>query len=53
MYTVIWDDHEGIRHELLLDAREDAEIEAAALRERFDYVEINPLDTHDIINMEG
>ena len=40
MYTVIWDDHEGNRHELLLDTLEDAEIEAAALREKFDYVKI-------------
>ena len=42
MYTVIWDDHEGNRHELKLDTLEDAEIEAAALREKFDYVDIKP-----------
>lgn len=53
MYTVIWDDNKGNRHELPLDTLQDAEIEAAAFRKKFDYVEIKPLDNNDIIKMEG
>ena len=40
MYKVLWDDHEGRRHELPFDNPEDARLEADALKQKFDYVEI-------------
>ena len=40
MYKVLWDDFEGIRHELPFDSEEDARLEADALKQKFDYVEI-------------
>lgn len=40
MYVVSWDDYEGVRHERAFDSLEDAQQEAAALEEKFDFVEI-------------
>lgn len=40
MYIVIWNDFEGIQHELTFDRLEDAELEAAALEKKYDGVEI-------------
>lgn len=40
MFIVEWDDHEGNRHEMAFDSREDAELEAAELEKDFDYVAI-------------
>ncbi len=39
-FIVEWDDHEGNRHEMTFDNQEDAQLEAARLKERFDYVAI-------------
>lgn len=40
MYTVIWDDHEGIQHQMSFARLEDAKLEAAALEEKYDCVDI-------------
>lgn len=40
MYIVEWDDHEGNRQERCFKTLEDAELEAAGLRELYDYVNI-------------
>lgn len=44
MYLIEWDDHEGNRHELKVDRLDDAEAEAAALRESFDYVNLSKVE---------
>lgn len=41
MYKVIWNDREGIQRELSFATLEDAQVEAAGLKKRFDYVEIS------------
>lgn len=42
MYLVEWDDQEGNRHQLTFDRLEDAKVEAEALKEKFDFVEVKP-----------
>ncbi len=42
MYIVEWNDHEGNLHQQTFDNRADAELEAAYLEEKFDYVKILP-----------
>ncbi len=40
MHIVEWTDHEGNLHQQSFDSLEDAELEAACLEEKFDYVAI-------------
>lgn len=40
MYIVEWDNREGNRHERTFDSLEDAQLEAASLKDKFDYVAI-------------
>lgn len=40
MYIVEWCDHTGQLNQRAFDTKEDAELEAAYLKERFDYVAI-------------
>lgn len=40
MFVVEWDDHEGNRREMAFDSLEDAELEAAKLKECFDFVAV-------------
>lgn len=40
MFIVEWCDHEGNLNQREFDTREDAELEAASLEEKFDYVAI-------------
>ncbi len=40
MYIVQWDDWEGKRNERAFTKLSDAKLEAADLREKYDYVEI-------------
>ena len=40
MFIVEWTDHEGNLNQREFDALEDAQLEAASLEERFDYVAI-------------
>lgn len=42
MYLVEWDDWEGNRHQLTFDRLEDARLEAEALKEKFDFVDVIP-----------
>ena len=42
VYTVEWNDFEGNQHQREFDTLEDAQLEAAYLEEKFDYVEIRP-----------
>ena len=56
MYKVIWNDHEGVQRELSFATLEDAQVEAAGLKKRFDYVEISVgiqnIKTGEKINLE-
>lgn len=40
MYIVEWDDHEGNRQQRTFDDLEDAQLEAATLKEKFDFVQV-------------
>ena len=40
MFIVEWNDHEGNQQQRTFDTLEDAQLEAASLEERFDYVAI-------------
>lgn len=40
MYILIWDDWEGVRHEMEFFSLDDAELEAIYLRDMYDGVEI-------------
>jgi len=40
LFKVLWDDHEGNRHEDMFDTLQDAKCEAGRLSEEYDYVEI-------------
>lgn len=40
MYIVEWNDHEGNQHQRRFDTLEDAQLEAASLEEKYDFVAI-------------
>lgn len=40
MFIVEWNDHEGNQHQREFDTKEDAQLEAASLEEKYDYVAI-------------
>lgn len=40
MYIVEWDNHEGNRHQLEFNDMDDAQLEAASLKERYDFVQV-------------
>lgn len=39
-FRVVWNDWEGIEHELTFHTMEDARLEADSLKQKYDYVEL-------------